>query len=291
MSTIITLDNLKLYLDIAETEDSQDDELNLYLNAVNEWIDTYCDRVFDSTSYTHEEYNGTGTNYLYLHQYPVTAINQISKGRQNAIRIKNTATDATRATVDIDTSESLMTLTVVGGTSASTSTLSLTAAANDTLSELVTAIEALGNSWNAEMIHSDYNSILSTELLEVAGMNAGADRGRGATFRDLDITDSPIDRFKFNPDNGEIYFSQGWGSGYNNIIVDYTAGYTSSTMPKDLQKAAMMLCKQLWDKSGEDGFGTTSIDTGSLNVEYIEDSMTQEVKMILDRYKKQDVTG
>ena len=67
-----------------------------------------------------------------------------------ALTIYNSAADATSATVEIDTAANEIHLIVIGGASASNTTLDLTAAANDTITELVAAINALGFSWEAE---------------------------------------------------------------------------------------------------------------------------------------------
>ncbi len=66
-----------------------------------------------------------------------------------AFTIYNSAGDATSATVEIDTAADEIYLIVVGGADASNTTLDLTLAANDTITELVAAINALGFSWEA----------------------------------------------------------------------------------------------------------------------------------------------
>ena len=66
-----------------------------------------------------------------------------------AFTIHNTAGDATSATVEIDTAADEIYLIVVGGADASNTTLDLTLAAHDTITELVAVINALGFSWVA----------------------------------------------------------------------------------------------------------------------------------------------
>ena len=66
-----------------------------------------------------------------------------------AFTIYNSAADATSATVEIDTAADEMYLIVIGGADASNTTLDLTAAAHDTITELVAVINALGFSWVA----------------------------------------------------------------------------------------------------------------------------------------------
>ncbi|HDZ37268.1 MAG TPA: hypothetical protein ENH62_03105 [Marinobacter sp.] len=66
-----------------------------------------------------------------------------------AFTIYNSAGDATSATVEIDTAADEIYLIVVDGADASNTTLDLTAAANDTITELVAVINGLGFSWVA----------------------------------------------------------------------------------------------------------------------------------------------
>ncbi|MBA4406974.1 hypothetical protein C0389_06845 [bacterium] len=64
---------------------------------------------------------------------------------QNFIEIYNSSSDATSATVTI--TSATINLVVVGGANAHNTTITLTGASYDTISELVTAIEALAKGW------------------------------------------------------------------------------------------------------------------------------------------------
>lgn len=271
---IADLDTFKTFMDIPETDDSNNELLNLYLNAVDALFNNLCDVEFDSTTYTHEMHNGEGEPRLWLDHKPVTAITQISAERIPAIKIRNTSSDAQRATIDVDVSAQELSYTIIGGTNATAKTaIDLTAAATDTLSELVTAINALGKGWDAAIYDTDLNSILSTELLEVMGLNCGVPRrGGNATYKELDVPGTPLGEYRIEIESqGQIYRSGGWPKGVNNIIVSYTAGYTtgsSGTIPDDLVLAVLIAAQALYVRGSEEGFGASSFSNGSLRVNY-----------------------
>jgi len=267
---IATRDQFKILMDIAETDDSQNDLLDLYLNAVDALFNKLCGYEFDSTDYTNDEYNGDGGQYLWLRNIPVTAISQISTSRLAAIEVKNTTTDASSATINIDVSAQTLAHAIVGGASAASGSIDLTDSGSDTLAELVTTIDALGSGWDAQMLDTNLNSVPSTELLEVLGLNVGKPRSGGdASYKPLDIPGTPADDVKIDDaTNGRLYRSSGFSSGINNITVSYTAGYTSSTMPDDVTLAGLAGAQALYQRGEEDGFGANDFSDGSLSVKY-----------------------
>lgn len=280
---IADLDTFKTFMDIAETDDSQNELLNLYLNAVDGLFNEQCDREFDSTSYTHEMHNGAGERRLWLKHIPVTAITQLSASRTPALKIKNTTSDASRCTIDVDVSAQTLAYAIVGGASVGGDVIDLTDAGSDTLAELVTTIDALGSGWDAEIYDADLNSIPSTELLEVMGLNCGVPRGGGdATFKELDIPGTPLDgSFRIeDPDMGKIYYTPGFTRGIHNVIVSYTAGYSAATMPHDLKMGVLAGAAALYNRGEEDGFGAMNFSQSTLRVSYGEWLPGISLKMI-----------
>lgn len=267
---IADLDTFKTFMDIVETDDSQNELLNLFLNAVDGLFNYLCDREFDSTSYTHEMHNGQGQR-LWLKHIPVTAIAQISASRIPAIKIKNTSSDAARATLDVDVSGQTLTLTIVGGTNDGSDPIDLTDGGSDTLAELVTTINALAKGWNAEIDDTELNSTPSTELLEVMGLNCGVPRGGGdATQEDLEIPGTPLGGdFRIeDAEMGMIFYRSGFHRGVQNLAVSYTAGYTSATMPHGLKMGVLAGAQALYNRNQEDGFGANNFSDGSLRISY-----------------------
>lgn len=268
---IVDLDTLKTFMGIAETDDSENELLELYLNAVDTLVNSMSDYEFDSTTYTNEVYNGSGNQRLWLKHIPVTAITQISADRIPAVKIKNTSSGAARATVNVDVSGQELSYTLVVGASLSTGVIDLTDAGSDTLAELVTTIDAIGSSWDAEMQDTDLNTIPSTELLGVLGLNCGPPRGGGdAEFRELDIPGTPLgdDFVMDDAEMGMIYRQTGWPKGVNNVVVTYTAGYTEATMPSDLKMGVLAGAQALYERGEQAGFGVSNFSQSSLRVSY-----------------------
>lgn len=279
---IATLDDLKVLMGIPERDDSEDELLSLYLDPVDSLFNLLCDREFDSIRYTHEEYYGIGGKRLWLRNIPVTSIVQLSTSRLPAIKIKNTSSDAASATVTVDVSAKTIALTVAGGANASTSTTDLTGAPNDTLSELVAVIDALGNGWDAEIYDTDLNSVPSIELLEVMALNCGVPRGGGAaSWKELDIPGTPLGgEFRIeNANMGTILFT----ASVDYAIVSYVAGY--STMPNDLAMGVLAGAQALYMRGEEDGFGAKNFSDGTLRVSYGDWLPDISLKMI-EKYKR-----
>ena len=288
---IVDLDTLKTFMGIPETDDSENELLNIYLQGVDSLFNDLCDYEFDSTTYTHELHNGGGQR-LWLKHIPVTAITQLSTERIPAIKIKNTSSDAARCTIDVDVSASYLYYAIVGGTNATARTgIDLAAAATDTLAELVTAIDALGKGWDAEIYDTDLNSIPSSELLEVMGLNCGVPRGGGAaTWKYLDIPGTPLGgEFRLeSEEEGMIYCPSGFPSGINNVIVTYTAGYSSTTMPRSLKLAVCAGAQALYNKGEEDGFGVQGFTIGALRLSYA-DWLPDITLQAMSRYKRKSI--
>ena len=75
---LTSLANLKEHLDIVDNE--SDTLLTNIINRSTDIIEKYCNgRRFKQTTYTNEEYDGTGTNYINLKHYPVTTLSTYEK--------------------------------------------------------------------------------------------------------------------------------------------------------------------------------------------------------------------
>lgn len=72
---IIELADLKTFLGITGT--SEDDLLQIYLDATNEFVGQYCKRTFEETEYTQELYDGTGHVALNLRNYPIVEVEEV----------------------------------------------------------------------------------------------------------------------------------------------------------------------------------------------------------------------
>jgi len=239
---------------------------------VEDWVENYCHRTFESASYA-KYYDGNGGQYIYLNDYPITALTRVATGRRSAIRIKNTA-DYTTASISVTSTGLIFTK---DGTSDST----ITFADYATISAVVTAINALGSSWSAVIESSDYTSFKSSELVEMFGKSA-----IDSNWVYLDIPDQAIDDFEVSPARGELYRGMGWPEGYRNIFIEDTAGYSSTTMPSDLQLAIKIITKSIYDRRKEELFGTKEYWVGDVKVKCEDGDIPKEAILILSKFRR-----
>jgi len=69
-NALTTVDRVKTFLGI--TVASSDAILESLINQVSDFVEHYCNRTFVETTYTDEFYDGTGTDKLFLFNYPVS---------------------------------------------------------------------------------------------------------------------------------------------------------------------------------------------------------------------------
>jgi len=151
------------------------------------------------------------------------------------------------------------------------------------LTLMADAITALGKGWSGEVVHSDYTSHKSTELLPRYGAYCGAVGGTQYAY--LEIPEEPLTEFEVYSDEGYIYYSGGFTKGHNNVIVDYTGGYSSSDMPDDLKLAVKVLVKFFYQKRNDSSFGVDSYDLGGVRAKYRGD-FPEEAVRILNLYRR-----
>lgn len=68
---LTTRARLKTFLGISSSDD--DSLLDQIINSVSDFVEMYCDRRFKKTDYSDEVYDGNGSKYLILKQYPVVS--------------------------------------------------------------------------------------------------------------------------------------------------------------------------------------------------------------------------
>lgn len=74
--SLATLDEIKSYYDMTGSDAAVDDELAEISVRISKIFETYCDRSFESTTYT-EYHDGDNRNGIYLNHYPITSITSI----------------------------------------------------------------------------------------------------------------------------------------------------------------------------------------------------------------------
>lgn len=245
------------------------------------YISTRCNRTFESTSYAKEEYSGNGHEIINLRQYPVTIVDRVVIGTTDVINIKNT-NSGTYATVSVDgTGIRLM----LDGTADTT----VTFADNSTMTAIVTAINAIGSGWSATMQSTIYNSFLSTELIPISA--SSCINSRLVSLKMPDVAEDNVD---VALSTGQIRLPWGFSRGWNNIFVDYTAGYSSALMPDELKLAVKIMVQTVFERRNDVGWGLQMSNVGASGTSgmrniFDKTVFPKEVLDIIERYKRHQV--
>jgi len=235
---------------LEEIGNGNDDLIEECLTETEAFVAKWCRRTFESTSYTLERYSGRGYKTINLKNYPVTAIDRVAVGTRNAISITNTSSGTTASATVTTTGLRL----VKDGTADTT----VTWAANSTISDVVTAINALGSGWSASVSSTDYNSFLSTELVTQYGTSCINSR-----YVYLSIPGEAEYDIEVDLDAGMIVLNTGFSKGFKNVFIDYTAGYTADNMPEDLKLAVRIMLQYVWNQLKEGTFGVDLHNIGA----------------------------
>ena len=232
--------NFKTYAGITSADD--DALIAALITRATSAIEAYCDRVLGSDTYR-ERLNGNGERMIFLRQYPVTAITLLATSVQDVLQISNSSADAYNAHVSVianDTDPSIsetMTLVINGGTNDGTDNLTL---ADYTVTELAAAIIDLVKGWAATVVTG--GAWESIELLPAFGIGCfGGNYAYPQTPDEIgtDYVIKGMTQSPFSGNNGELHLPSGFTRGNSNVVVRYTAGY--STTPADLEQITIDL--------------------------------------------------
>ncbi|NOR27599.1 MAG: hypothetical protein GQ540_03610 [Lutibacter sp.] len=257
---------------IGDIDDSEYEFVSPTHDSVESFVSNYCNRTFESTSYTRKKYCGNGRSILILDDYPLTAVDRVSIGNIGAVKVKNTNTTSSASVSVVSTG-----LRLVKDGVADTS---VTFVANTTMTAIINAINAISG-WSAELLNSSYGSYRSADLIESVGLSA-----INNNWVDLKMPDDAEDNFSADLSTAVLKKNSGWPSGFNNIYIDYTAGYTSTTMPEDLKLAIKIFTKYIYNKKEEETIGVAEYRAENLWGTFEKDPMGKEVRMILSKYKR-----
>lgn len=189
-------------------------------------IESYLNRKIKNRTYTLEKYTG-GVENVFLKNYPVTNIIQVSEGVLGVIQVKRDESTLYSAHVYVD--ESNLKLCEDG---AIVKTFDITDASYDTLTELATAIDG-ESGWNASLLNDDYAQWNSTLLIKYFNTECLG------SYETLYIADQPTYNYKLDDEAGILHLRGGFVSDYRELFVSYEAGY--STVPDDLKYYAFKL--------------------------------------------------
>jgi hypothetical protein len=224
------------------------------INAASDLMERWCGRTFASTAYR-QMFNGPGRGKLRVRQFPIVSVARVAIGRAEALKVKNTSTDAKEATVSNDLTN--LTLTIVGGANAGSDTIAI---GSNTVTQLVAAIIAKGKNWTAETVSTTAGAWPGTELFKHEAFRCLTNY-TSLFCPDESETDIRVDyeagiirrcfgtepfyhlhRRRHYPTHVAPLAEIGgdlWPEGQLNIFVSYTAGY--ATIPDDLAR----LCDEL----------------------------------------------
>jgi len=272
-NALITLEELKLYLDKSADTD-EDPFFELLINNASDFLDRYCGRILKSATYTHERYDG-GERKIFLQHWPITDVVQVCSGKLDVVRIKYTSTTAYNAYAKVTTTGIILT---VDGTPLAEKTF----ATYTTLATMATAIDG-ESGWEAAVVNSDYNSYPSTQIFQKLNRYALNQ------YVYLQVPDEPIDDYEIDYDNGILDFSSVFTSGWRNIFVTYTGGY--STVPGALQQICLELVKYKYNMRKED----TSMKSETMGKVYeytraeLKDALPPDMIAELELFRSRDI--
>lgn len=235
------------------------------INAASDAFEKYCGAPLVSASYE-AFYDGSGRDSIVLKHRPVTTVDRVCLGRRDGLTIYNTLTDCSDATVAV--SSTAIVLRIWGGTNSGSDSVTI---GSNTLTQLVTAINAVGKGWVGALSDSTAGAWLGTELLKRSPASARNStrvslylpeisdvsymiEGDGSSGILTRSTDSTMPRWGGWDGNWSSMTYTGapqshiaplvdpggrtWPVGQFNVYVSYTAGYSS--IPSDLA----MLCNE-----------------------------------------------
>jgi len=247
--------------------------VTLIRNAVEDAVQSYCRRTFESTAYSLERYNGTGKCNLFLKNYPITVLTRLAIGTIDAIEVYNTYE---YSTASISVTSTGLVLTRDGSADAT-----LLFADYATMTLLAAAVVDTGLGWYAILCDSDYGSYASTELIKMFGRSC-----IDSNAVNLKMPDRAEDSFDVYEDRGQIVLNGGaFPQGHNNILVDYTAGYSSDDMPEDLKLGIKIAIKSIYQKRSEETFGLKGYSVDGMRIEYDVD-IPLEARNIFFNYRR-----
>ena len=234
-------------------------------------IEAFLRRKIKSRSYTFERYDGYRAK-IFIENYPISAIVQISSGYTEVIRVNCADLTAYNAYVTVNSDNVILTK---DGTAAATlakstyTTLTLMAAAiNDT------------SGWTGVITSIDYNAWPSTLLFDQANVPCRNSDGN------LRVPNEPLEGYDVDFDSGIIaLFSHLWG--WRNLYISYTGGY--STVPFDIVQACVKLVKYHDDSSEVDSAMRSEKlgDYGyTLSMGELEKALGAEMMVSLKRYQR-----
>lgn len=262
----------------------EEDLIDALIEACGTAIERHCRRGFASASYD-ELYDGNGRPVLLLQQMPVLSVERVAYDPTPVFLVRNSSASQQRATVKV-TATGLSLTRVASGVS-TTSTVAF--AGNATLSALETAVEALGNGWEAEVV-SGFGLRASVDLRGIQGALNAKD-----AYAELRLHVQELTSFDVDAERGRLVRGVGgiadgptsvFFGGRQHWRVIYTAGF--STVPEDVQEACAQWVAALFWQSKRDPNLVQEVTSG-LGVKSPRQDMPAMVEVLLRPYRLQRI--
>lgn len=229
---IISVATYKTYAGISHTND--DALIQVAVTAVSKGLVHWARRAFVSSART-EYHDGKGHTLLRTRAIPITEITRIACARDTALSLSHPT--ANRAYLKL----SATTLTLVDITNGTSTSSTFTVSNHATITDLATAIGT--TSWSASVL-GEYGGWPATDLKTIQYASATDSPAYVAIYSDE--AHSPV----IDEVTGTI---EGiFPAGFQNVRIDYTAGYTAGGFPDDLQTGVCMAVAGLVGTSKRD---------------------------------------
>lgn len=246
---LTTTANVKEFLRISGSGD--DTLIGNLITRAQAAIETYCDRAFDEATYR-EWINGRNEEPLPLDHYPVSSVKRVAYGVQTAFTVSATTSTDLRATVEVQDAKIVLSRFASDGTETATD---VTFASNATVADVVSTINSTSG-WSA----TQENNWISLDLHRLGGSDA--------ITQSVSVTYPSESDLEYRVDESSglitlVWSSNlgwpGWGEdfgewprGFQNVLVHYTAGYASGSIPADLEQACIEVVADMYSETERD---------------------------------------
>ena len=227
---LTTLAKVKQYLGI--TDSTSDSILTQLINAMTDAIETYCGRKFKARSYTMERQPGNRTRELPLDNWPIISIERVAIQTEEALKVRCTDGGAYTATVSVTrtgdpAANTALLISLKGGVNQSDASLAYSS--NATISDLAAAVTA-ETGWTGT-VQGSRGHFAPKELVPY-----GSQECLSQDFI-LEVPTDWLSDYNTDHEDGILYRPGGWFEGFENIYLNYTAGY--ATIPADLEQVCI----------------------------------------------------